>query len=205
VVKRQTVWLSTMMVLSLMLIGYYTMNGSQNQGSDTSDATITTTAGDNGKDNTKDSSKTQAKTDENGAGQTDKSTHQTTSGTEDWFISQQTQVNQQLTKMEDTYKNIITNTKSPNSQVAHAQEAMQILENVRGGILNAHDAIVNEGFKDCVLYPVFDSKTGALTKVNVYVKADKLSADQAVKVMNVVHQQLNIDLTNISVQVPKTS
>ena len=25
-VKRQTVWLSTMMVLSLMLIGYYTMN-----------------------------------------------------------------------------------------------------------------------------------------------------------------------------------
>ncbi|MCL6631651.1 MAG: SpoIIIAH-like family protein [Alicyclobacillus herbarius] len=199
-VKRQTVWLSTMMVLSLMLIGYYTMNGSQSQTGSNQDETITTTAGDNGKDTNKDNSNDQA----NQGSITNQSGQQTSTGSEDWFISQQTQVQQNLAKLEDTYKNIITNTKSPDSQVAQAQEAIQVLENVRGGIENAHDAIVNDGFQDCVIYPVFD-KQGDLTKVNVYVKAKKLSADQAVKVMNIVHQQLNIDLMNVSVQVPKSN
>ncbi|WP_067932940.1 SpoIIIAH-like family protein [Alicyclobacillus kakegawensis] len=199
-VKRQTVWLSTMMVLSLMLIGYYTMNGSQNQSGTNQEDTITTTAGDNEKNTGKDtgtSDSTHTSSDNNGS-------QTAATGSEDWFISQQTQVQQNLAKLEDTYKNIITNAKSPDSQVAQAQEAIQVLENVRGGIENAHDAIVNDGFKDCVIYPVFD-KHGDLTKVNVYVKADKLSADEAVKVMNIVHQQLNLDLMDVSVQVPKAN
>ncbi|MCL6625742.1 SpoIIIAH-like family protein [Alicyclobacillus shizuokensis] len=200
-VKRQTVWLSTMMVLSLMLIGYYTMNGSQNQSGTNQEDTITTTAGDNEKDTGKDTGKSDSNhssSDNTDGGQT------AATGSEDWFISQQTQVQQNLAKLEDTYKNIITNAKSPDSQVAQAQDAIQVLENVRGGIENAHDAIVNDGFKDCVIYPVFD-KHGDLTKVNVYVKTDKLSADEAVKVMNIVHQQLNLDLMDVSVQVPKAN
>ncbi len=189
-----------MMVLSLMLIGYYTMNGSQNQSGTNQEDTITTTAGDNEKNTGKDtgtSDSTHTSSDNNGS-------QTAATGSEDWFISQQTQVQQNLAKLEDTYKNIITNAKSPDSQVAQAQEAIQVLENVRGGIENAHDAIVNDGFKDCVIYPVFD-KHGDLTKVNVYVKADKLSADEAVKVMNIVHQQLNLDLMDVSVQVPKAN
>jgi stage III sporulation protein AH len=64
VVKRQTVWLSTMMVLSLMLIGYYTMNndngiGTSSSGSSDTTSVVSPTTDNPGSTQTSDTKQTQ--------------------------------------------------------------------------------------------------------------------------------------------------
>ncbi|CAM3793766.1 SpoIIIAH-like family protein [Alicyclobacillus pomorum] len=198
-VKRQTVWLSTMMVLSLMLIGYYTMNnessttGSAGGTSDTSPTSVTTTttpdtSGDGSTKSTSSQTKTPATTSsaQNNSGSPTNST--------DWYVSTQTQLEQQITQKMDNYEKIITNDNATPDQISQAQQQLNRLTSLEGGIENAHDAIVGKGYKDCVIMPNSD-----YTQFTVYVKTDKLSADQAVQLMQLVSQQLNVSAVNIKV------
>lgn len=207
-VKRQTVWLSTMMVLSLMLIGYYTMNnepGTPASGSQDATSAVTpdtsgsaqSTAGDTQTTagNTQTTAGSTQKSDGNNPGSTDNSKGTSTAaGSSDWYVEYQTQLNQDMDQQIDTYSKLLTNSNATEAQLSQAQQQLTNLKQLQGGIGNAHDMIVAKGYKDCVIVPNKD-----YTKFTVYVKTSKLSADQAVQIMHIVSQQLNISAINVNV------
>jgi stage III sporulation protein AH len=217
-VKRQTVWLSTMMVLSLMLIGYYTMS---NQTSTTSgDAgasgpTVSTSTAEPGSvqspsstsaggSSTSPSGTSQNQT-AGSSGQTNKA--QTSSSTttapsataaaassDDWFVSQETHLDQQMSEQISNLQQVIANNNASTDTISKAEQSLQNLENLKGNIAEARDAIVGDGFKECVIVP-----TAANAQMHVYVKSDKLAASDVVKIMNIVSQQLEIPMTSVIV------
>lgn len=188
-VKRQTVWLSTMMVLSLMLIGYYTMNSDTGMGpaKSTSDTSVTTGA------TVPDTSAAQAGSSDSSQ-QTAGGSSTTPVSTTDWFVNAATQQQQEMAKKLDSLHAVIASTSASAQSVDAAEKQLQQLQNLEGDILNAHDAIIAKGYKDCVIMP---DSTGA--KVTVWVKADKLTTTQAVDIMSVVSDQLNISAANVQV------
>jgi stage III sporulation protein AH len=70
------------------------------------------------------------------------------------------------------------------------------LQTLQGELQNARDQVIGKGYKDCVIMPL-----GDYSKVAVYVKADKLTPEQAVQIMHIVSEQLNISAANVSVQI----
>jgi stage III sporulation protein AH len=198
-VKRQTVWLSTMMVLSLMLIGYYTMNN---------DSTTTTT--DNGGPSVSTSTQTPGSSDgtnptmgDGGTGQTDGSSSASSSNagtggsstqtSSDWYVSTQTQLDQDMAKKMDTQEQIITSTNSSSDQLKAAETQYSHLQDLEGGIKSAQAMIVGKGYQDCLIEPSNSGKT------IVYVKVAKLTNVQAVEIMNIVSQQLNVSAADVVV------
>lgn len=206
-VKRQTVWLSTMMVLSLMLIGYYTMNnGVSTTTSNTSGGpsvttsagnppTTTTTGGATATSGASSSNTTSAPSGSSSANTTGtSSTGGTTLSASDWFVKMETQVNQDLSRQEDVYSQIISSNNATASQMTQAEDQLKQLETLIGEIGNARDAVMGEGYSACVIVP--DLKTNAAT---VYVQTTNLTASNAVKIMNIVSQNLNIPISNVVV------
>ena|GEM_PF-2198536 len=205
-VKRQTVWLSTMMVLSLMLIGYYTINsgGSNPSPTDNSVATASTSPPASATGN----ATTGAQNTPSGSSNaTDTSSSANTSGTasgnavsaSDWFVQSRTQVEQNMTKSTDMYEQIMANQSSTNAEVAQAQQDLEQVQSIQGGMQNARDAILGDGYQDVVIFPNIDPKSGDLTSVSVYVKTNQLSTNQAVQIMNIVSQHMSTPLDNITV------
>lgn len=207
-VKRQTVWLSTMMVLSLMLIGYYTMNNgvqtTTNSGTGGSPgSTVTTVTPPAGSSPTSGTSTlggstgTQTGSSATATGSGNSGSNPSSSASpsaSDFFVSLQTQVDQDLSRQEDVYSQIISSTNATANQMTQAEEQLKQLETLIGQIGNAKDAVMGEGYKAVVIIP--DLKTNQAT---VYVKTSTLSASDAVKVMNIVSQNLNVPINNVIV------
>lgn len=208
-VKRQTVWLSTMMVLSLMLIGYYTMNnGVTTTSTNSTGPSVATSSGPPSTTNSvsgggSGSASSSGSVPNSGTGSsnpgssaTSSSPSSTSSATNpsDWFVKMETQVNQDLSRQEDYYSQIISSNNASASQMTQAEDQLKQLETLMGEIGNARDAVMGEGYQACVIVP--DLKTNSAT---VYVQTNKLSASNAVKVMNIVSQNLNIPINNVVV------
>ncbi|RIV23008.1 SpoIIIAH-like family protein [Alicyclobacillaceae bacterium I2511] len=198
-VKRQTVWLSTMMVLSLMLIGYYTMN-SENPGSSGTNAgstvTTTTVQPSSGSGKSGSSSSTTASSTAVTSGQGTSSQTSTATGT-DWYVNMQTQLEQQLAQQMDSYNQVIDNNNSSSDQIAQSQQKLNDLQTLSAELSNARDMILAKGFKDSVIIPASQSDQ----PVVVYVKASQqITRTQAVEVMSIVSEQLNIPITNVVVR-----
>lgn len=213
-VKRQTVWLSTMMVLSLMLIGYYTMNnGGQQAATSNDNGPMVSTAVEPAPSGSQTGAAHAPQSPAEGMGTkatqaatattpaNAKSTSaQTTSGVpnesvSDWFINYQNQVEQNLSQKEDMYQSILTNNNASTEQIARAEQELQQLHNLEGGMADAMDAIKGEGYKNCVIVPNVDGNS-----VTVYVQAPKgLTADQAVQIMNIVSRQMNVPINHVYV------
>lgn len=197
-VKRQTVWLSTMMVLSLMLIGYYTMNsGSQTASTNTSSPSVTTTTvGPQSSNSTSSTGKPTTNT--TGSGNHGSSSASSTPSTPtkgtDWFTNYQTDVEQQIAKEEGAAQQVIGNSNSSTQAINQAQQQLRHYMNLDGAMMQARQAILGEGYNNCVIVP---NQSG--TGVQVYVEAKTLSAPEAVKVMNIVSQQLNIPINSVIV------
>jgi stage III sporulation protein AH len=202
VVKRQTVWLSTMMVLSLMLIGYYTMNNeSGTPAANSSDTTSVVTPDANG--GTNDSTDAAQQTAGSNANDTaansnqnssTKSTQSTAPSASDWYVEQQTKLKQDIERQIDTYSKVLTSSNASEDQLSQAEQQVNRLQSLEGGMDNAHDMIVAKGYKDCVIMPNKD-----YSKFTVYVKTDKLTAEQAVQIIHTVSEQLNISAINVNV------
>ncbi|WDL97024.1 SpoIIIAH-like family protein [Alicyclobacillus sp. ALC3] len=200
-VKRQTVWLSTMMVLSLMLIGYYTMNsGAQTATTKTSGGPSVTTStvspqASNTTTGNAASSAGGTKTGTSGSqsGSTSGATTPT-SGT-DWFTNYQTQVEQNIAKKEGVAEQIIGSSSSSTAQINQAQQQLRQYMNLDGAMMQARQAILGEGYKNCVIVP--NENPQGLTQV--YVQTKKLTPTNAVKVMNIVSQQMNVPMNQIVV------
>lgn len=199
-VKRQTVWLSTMMVLSLMLIGYYTMNNesSLTTSSQTNSTSIATTSGQPGNSSsTGQATGNQAGTTGNSAqSQSTGSSTGTPTTTTDWFVNMQTQLDTQMTQQIDTETQIISNNNASATQLSQAEDKLRQLQTLQGELANAKEMILAQGYKDCVIVPSSDGG-----KVIVYVKASKISNSSAVALMNIVSQELNMSASNVVVQI----
>ncbi|MCL6445545.1 MAG: SpoIIIAH-like family protein [Alicyclobacillus sp.] len=176
-VKRQTVWLSTMMVLSLMLIGYYTMNnGAQSTG-----------AGANGSEPVSVTTPEEpAVTDDSQQGSGSDMTSQNANG-QDFFANWQTTVRTNLSRSQDRDLTIIGNNSSTAEEIAQAQDDLKQLSNLQGGIESAQEAVIADGYQDCAIVPNADN-----TKLDVYVQTKKpLTALAAASIQYLVNQQLS--------------
>ncbi|MCL6453195.1 MAG: SpoIIIAH-like family protein [Alicyclobacillus sp.] len=192
-VKRQTVWLSTMMVLSLMLIGYYTMNNETSTTTSAANQTdVATSVAPTGTVNTSGST---------GSGQANEaSTSTSTSGsstsTTDWFVNMETNQEQQMSKEIDTQRAILANNNASSEQLSQAEQKLNQLTTEQGELANAREIVLGKGYQDCFILPNADN-----TKFTVYVKSSsKITPEEAVAIMNAVSQQLNTSAANIVVQ-----
>lgn len=185
-VKRQTVWLSTMMVLSLMLIGYYTMNNGTPGSTGTASVTTTnTTAADQG-------GSSQASPNQ-GATPTLSQGQQTTSAS-DLLVQKQTQVLKQLSQREATAMKVIDNSSSSSDSIQSAEQEVQQTSALQAGIQNAQSAVESLGYTQCAVVPT-PSGNGA----TVYVQAKSLTPMKAAEVLDVVSQNTGISADNIHV------
>ncbi|MCL6598442.1 MAG: SpoIIIAH-like family protein [Alicyclobacillus macrosporangiidus] len=212
-VKRQTVWLSTMMVLSLMLIGYYTMNNdgglTATKNPDGSSVATSATPPDSGQTSQTGgaSATSQSGTSQTGAtSQTGTSSQTSTTGngasqagatasSSDWYVNMETKLEQQYAQQMDTYNQVISNSSASADQIGQAKQKLEQLQTLVGNLDTARDRVLGQGYKDCVIIPDASGQ-----KAVVYVKTDKLTAQQAVSIMNVVSQQLNLPVVNVTVQ-----
>lgn len=177
-VKRQTVWLSTMMVLSLMLIGYYTMNngnsGTSNNGGPLVASTNTPPVqGSTGVTPTL-------------AGQTSAS---------DAVLNAQTQVKDELAKRSEMALKIIDNGNSTSDQIQNATQDLTQVNALTAGIDNAETAVESQGYAQCAVVPTANDN-GA----TVYVVGKTLTALKAAEILDVVSQNTGIPPENIHVQ-----
>lgn len=192
-VKRQTVWLSTMMVLSLMLIGYYTMNNE----------TSTTTASTNQSDVTTSVSPATgntigANTAQSGSNNGTSNTKDTTTAPSgsDWFVNMETTQTQQMSQEMDNQRTILANNNATSAQLSQAEQKLQQLTSLQGELATAREVVLGKGYQDCVIVPSSDSM-----KFTVNVKsASTVTAAQAVSIMNAVSQELNVSAANVIVQ-----
>jgi stage III sporulation protein AH len=194
VVKRQTVWLSTMMVLSLMLIGYYTMNNETGTPAAKSPDTTSVVTPDANGDTNGSSDTAQPTAGKTGQDSGSSAQQNTSAGSADWYVEQQTKLKQDIEKQIDTYSKVLTSNNATEEQLSQAEQQVNRLQSIEGGIDNAHDIIVTKGYKDCVIMPNRD-----YSKFTVYVKTNKLTTEQAVQIIHIVSEQLNIPAINVSV------
>jgi stage III sporulation protein AH len=183
-VKRQTVWLSTMMVLSLMLIGYYTVgSGSASKPS----LSNTSTGGTGSGVSTSGSNdKPSVQTDSPSAPDVSK-----LSGSE-YFAQLRIDAAAEMSKEEDQLTAQSIDPKASADQVAQAKKQLDDLTALDAKIQSVQDAIKGLGYKDAVV----KHESG---KIQVIVQADNLTNDQAVKILNAVHSQLALPSNNITV------
>ncbi|MBX5436311.1 MAG: SpoIIIAH-like family protein [Alicyclobacillaceae bacterium] len=197
-VKRQTVWLSTMMVLSLMLIGYYTMNS----GSETASSAGTETSPPVTAVNNPPASHSSGASGDTGGTQatsaSDASSPANAEGgsSDDFFVIQQTSVTAQITRNEDRLMQVLSNDNASQADIANAEQQLKKLQSWQGGIESAEEEIKGDGYLDCAIVPNAD-----YSEVKVYVRSKSpLTKLDAAKIMDIVSEQLNFPMENIVVK-----
>lgn len=185
-VKRQTVWLSTMMVLSLMLIGYYTLGTPGAPGSQTGAPTVQTTV--TGRGPTSIGNKT-----------TNPATSAVTASASaqkqpsDWFVQMQLQDSNQQSKLIQTLQGTLSDPRASNAVVSSAYQELTQLQTQQANAQRIHDLLLGMNYPDSL---VFFNPQG---RVQVYVEASALSAAEAVRVINLVSQTLGVQSNLITV------
>ena len=190
-VKRQTVWLSTMMVLSLMLIGYYTLGTPGTPGSSGSHGSQTATPG------------VQTTVTGRGANPAANKTAQTNATVpasasaqkqpSDWFVQMQLQDSNQQSKLIQTLQGTLSDPRASNAVVSAAYQELTQLQTQQANASRIHDLLLGMNYPDSL---VFFNPHG---RVQVYVEASTLSPTQAVQVINLVSQTLGAQSNLITV------
>jgi stage III sporulation protein AH len=189
--KRQTVWLSTMMILSLMVIGYYTVDDSLKP------IPTSTTQGVKDSANpakTPDTPKTDSKgqTDQKGQpdqkGQTDKNA----SAQNDWFFTQMMKQEQDRSAKTEQLQKVMADSKTSPEDKMKAEKEMKALEDFMAKAETAAEKVIQEGFEDALV-------TQDSSQFTVTVLAAQLSKEQAAKIYNIVSKELNVPVSKITV------
>ncbi|MFD2371898.1 SpoIIIAH-like family protein [Brevibacillus sp. GCM10020057] len=103
----------------------------------------------------------------------------------------------QLQQQKDEQMAIIGNAESSAQAVADAQAKFNKLSAQETAVTNIEEMLKANGYQDAVVYVNDD-------KVTVIVQKDKLSANEAVDIIAQVKQQLNVPATNVTVQFKTT-
>jgi stage III sporulation protein AH len=169
--KRQTIWLSTMMVLSLMLIGFYTVNNNVQQVSTSNDTAPAKTVGQKADPNKKDQAVMEAS---------------------DFFVAKHLQDNQDFSKQQESLEAVIADPKASADKVEQAKNDLKALNDQQDQVEKVLDQINAEGYPDALV----NTKEG---KVNVTVQAQTLDNKKAVKIMNIVVKEMKVSAAKITV------
>lgn len=146
-----------------------------------------------GTSNVNSSASTNGKTGSSATGSQAQSTSTNPTQGADWFTNYQTQIEQNIAKKEGSAEQVIGNSNSSTQQINQAQQELRQYMNLDGALMQARQAILGEGYQNCVIVPNTSGNT------QVYVQAKQLTAADAVKVMNIVSQQMNIPINSVVV------
>jgi stage III sporulation protein AH len=103
----------------------------------------------------------------------------------------------QLQQQKDEQLAIIGSSESSAQAVADARTKYEQLSTQENATTNIEEMLKANGYKDAVVFVQND-------KVTVIVQKDKLSANEAVDIIAQVRQQLNVPATNVTVQYKAT-
>jgi stage III sporulation protein AH len=181
VVKRQTVWLSTMMVLSLMVIGYVTLGTPpQTHAPGTTPVTRTTVVGGAG-----------------GGGTTPPASHtgavKANATASDWFTQMSLDESKKQSHLVQTLEQTLANPRASNSIVAQAFAELSGIQTQQIQASKVHDELVAQGYPDSIV--IFNPKG----RVHVYVEASFLTPKAAVLAINLVSQALGVQSNLITI------
>lgn len=175
-VKRQTVWLSTMMVLSLMLIGYYTLGTPPTQNANSGNSANPGTTVVSGSSVT-----------------VPASTSTATSGS-DWFAQATLNQTNKESQVIQTLQQELTDTRLTSTQTASLYNQITTIQKQQQLASTVHQLLLGQGYADSIVYFVPNQEA-----VQVVVEASKLDPLSAVKVINTVSQALGIQATQVKV------
>lgn len=184
--NKQTVWLVTMLTLMVVLSAYYIVTGPVEPAKD-----MATKPDEQAKDNHIDVNiKTvgQPADDKTKEGNV---TAEQQAGS-DYFIAYQLQRNTLRQKMTEEYMKVLTNPEASKKELEEAEAKINQLMKVDKTESVLEELIQKEGFRDAVVI-TSDSH------VDIIVQSDKLANAQAVKLINLVKQHIQIPSSNISV------
>lgn len=190
--KRQTVWLSTMMILSLMVIGYYTVD-------DTLKPVPTATDGGKKMERPQDNnapkdSQAGGGSKENGPKEQGKAADPKQAATtdSDWFAEQYIKNETDYHRKVEQLQQVIADSKTSTEQKAKAEQELKALSEFYDKAEKAENKVMAEGFGEALV-------TRDNGRVTVTVLANELSKEQAAKIFMIVSKELNIPASQIDV------
>lgn len=187
--KRQTVWLSTMMILSLMVIGYYTVDDTL-QPVPTAGQTEQT-AKDLTKQEKSDTKQEQPKNDkQNDAGK--QGEQKQANAASDWFIEQFIKQEKDYSARVEQLQKVIADGNTSTEEKAKADQELRELTDFNEKSDKLADKIMAEGFEEALV-------TKNSNRINVTVQAPQLSKEQVAKIYNIVSKELSVPASQIVV------
>jgi stage III sporulation protein AH len=194
--KRQTIWLVSMLSLMVVLSAYYLFTQDASKMNTAKDATQTQDINVATKEttpttdtNTSSESTTTQITD---AAVLEKVAQQGKSS-EDYFMAQQMQRNDNLAARMQSLMTIITDSKQNTEALGKAYDDLDVIQKQTAKI-NDIEAVLMKDFPNVIV-------TEALNKWKVVVQDNKLEKSQAVSIVDLVMKELNVGAENISIQV----
>lgn len=178
VLKKQTVWLLTMLTLMVALSAYYLLSNGEDEFALSDHNPYLIESAETNQDELMkevgiDITTTQSMT------------------TEDVFVSLRLERDQFRAQLMEQYYNIINNSQDSNA-IAEATAKMEELDLLEGNEHLVESLIKARGYADAVVYT--QDK-----KVNVIVQKDQLNKEEAVAIINLVVKNLNVPGTNVTV------
>lgn len=182
--NKQTVWLVTMLTLMVVLSAYYIVTGPvepvgksatklNEEAKDTADVKVDI----KNVDTTAQNAKAKEVLDK---------------ANDDYFVAYQLQRNTLRQKMTEDYMKVLTNPDASKEQLEEARNKIDELMKVDKQETVLEELIRKEGYNDAVVI------TGD-SHVDVIVQSDKLTNAQAVKLISLVKQHLDVSPLNVSV------
>lgn len=181
--NKQTVWLVTMLTLMVVLSAYYIVTGPSEP--------VGQTANENEEAKETADVKVDIKTVDS-AKQSEKTEEVLDKANDDYFVAYQLQRNTLRQKMTEDYMKVLTNPDASKEQLEEARNKIDELMKVDKQETVLEELIRKEGYNDAVVI------TGD-SHVDVIVQSDKLTHAQAVKLISLVKQHLDISPMNVSV------
>lgn len=226
ILRKQTVWLLTMLAVMVVLSGYYLVKGPQDQvptsgqeqavqkqeQDQLSDVIVESRQVDQPSGAAPVSGKKEGQTAAGQPSEQQKATSQDTPAptqsvgnavspvaetASEIFQGYKMKREAQLQQQKDEQLAIISNTDSSAQAIADARTKYEQLSNQETATTNIEEMLKANGYQDAVVYINND-------KVTVIVQKDKLSANEAVDIIAQVKQQLNVPATNVTVQYKAT-
>ncbi|WNC17128.1 SpoIIIAH-like family protein [Brevibacillus brevis] len=226
ILRKQTVWLLTMLAVMVVLSGYYLVKGPQDQvptsgqeqavqkqeQDQLSDVIVESRQVDQPSGAAPVSGKKEGQTAAGQPSEQQKANSQDTPAptqtvgnavspvaetASEIFQGYKMKREAQLQQQKDEQLAIISNTDSSAQAIADARTKYEQLSNQETATTNIEEMLKANGYQDAVVYINND-------KVTVIVQKDKLSANEAVDIIAQVKQQLNVPATNVTVQYKAT-
>ncbi len=111
----------------------------------------------------------------------------------DFFYEYRMQRNIRREEQIERLLNIVSNTEATNEAIADANRQLKELYAIEDKQYATEEMIKLEGYDDAVVIP-------GDGKVNVIVKAEQMTPEQALKIMNIVSQHMDVSAANVAVK-----